>query len=246
MNVAFYTAASGLFAYQHDIDVLANNMANVSTIGFKPSRVSFNDLLYTKMNINKEEPELAGHGVKAQNVDLLFGESVMNFTGYPLDFAISGNGFFAVQNERGETTYTRNGSFDISLSGQSGYLVDSVGNFVLDMSGRKIKLTAKNGSNEFDLSDLSSRIGVYTFSNPYGLESVGSSQFAATEKSGQAVSAAKSKNADYTLLSNALEFSSVDMADTMSDVMLSSRAYQFSAKMLQTSDEIEEIVNNLR
>lgn len=246
MNVAFYTAASGLFAYQHDIDVLANNMANVSTIGFKPSRVSFNDLLYTKMNINKEEPELTGHGVKAQNVDLLFGESVMNFTGYPLDFAISGNGFFAVQNERGETTYTRNGSFDISLSGNSGYLVDSVGNFVLDMSGRKIKLTAKNGSNEFDLSDLSSRIGVYTFSNPYGLESVGSSQFAPTAKSGPAVSAAKSKNADYTLLSSALEFSSVDMADTMSDVMLSSRAYQFSAKMLQTSDEIEEIVNNLR
>ncbi len=248
MNTAFHTAVSGMSAFQTQIDTLANNMANVNTVGYKSLRVSFSDLLYTKMDINNQTDELVGHGVKAASTDLIFNQSSFNMTGFALDFAIDGNGFFAIENSKGETLYTRNGAFDISVEGKNGYLVTANGEYVLDNKGRQIKLDEADNAIGFDLSNLAQKIGLFSFDNPYGLVPA-TGGFYQTTTSGEAKEieyGASAKDQSAKILQFALENSKVDLAQAMTDVMLTQKAYQINAKMVQTADNIEEVLNNLR
>lgn len=249
MNLAFYSGVSGLMAFQHDIDNLAHNMANVNTYGYKPSRMSFNDILYTEMDINNEIPELVGHGVKPVGVDLIFGQGPLQTTGYALDYAIEGEGFFSVE-RRGRIEYTRNGAFDISTEGKNGYLTTADGAYVLDAKGSRIKLDKAENSDLFNLENVGEKIGIYTFQNPYDLQVTDSSSFLPTTRSGPAtaVSTAGTNKADlpYKLVNRALEGSGVDVAQSMVDVMMTQRAFQFNSRIVQTADQLDEIVNTLR
>lgn len=239
MNIAFYNGASGLVAHQSALDQVANNIANVNTVGYKPTRPEFDDLLYTQMYTNEEKP-MHGHGVRLGSADLIYGQGPVQQTYRALDFALVSDGFFAVEEPDGERVYTRNGAFDVSIESKNAYLVDDQGRYVLDSRGSRITLEKLSGDT-YDYSGLTDTIGVFVFDNPYGLESINNTSFRESENSGAARIAQ-----EYQIRTQALENSGVHLADEMTNLIVTQRAYQLSARVVQTSDEMEEIVNNLR
>lgn len=248
MNTAFYTGASGLRAYQNGIDVISHNIANVGTVGYKSTNSSFSELLYSNMNtnINREREEnednKVGHGVYFSGQDLLFNQGNLQTTGYSLDFAIAGDALFAVE-RNGGVEYTRNGDFDISIEDDGNYLITSDGAYVLDGNGEHMKIEYDDYG-EIDSSAMAETMGLFTFENPYGLQRTDWSSFLTTDISGEAVSVGQSEaNKIYT---SSVENSNVSLAKEMSDLIVSQKSYQFSAKIVQAADEMEEISNSLR
>lgn len=253
MNISFYNGVSGMLTYQEDMNQIAHNVSNSGTIGFKPSRSTFSDLLYTRMAVNSEEQPLVGHGVRTGDSHLVFRQGpVIQQGAGGLDFALMGDGFFAVQLGDGTIQYTRNGSFDISIEGKKGFLVNADGAHVLDEAGKPIELTREKADGLFDLDGLKDKLGIYDFPNPYGLEHANGSCFKVSDNSGEAVAIIKGKvegayqNRQYQVMENALEQSAVELADEMVGVIVSQRAFQLNAKMVQTADELEQVINNLR
>jgi len=259
MNIAFCNGVSGLITYQQDLDVLAHNMANVNTNGYKSTRTAFEDLLYTEMDTNGELKHLTGHGIRSRSIDLLMDQGSPRQTSRNLDFAIMGDGFFAVE-RNGRVEYTRDGTLAISMENdnQDGYLVASDGGYILDSQGKRIQLERDKETKQFITENLTDKIGVYLFSNPYGLEQTNQSSFLETPISGEPYVIAETNNRGnrrqdeeaqvkpYTILQMAVESSNVNLADEMVGMIVTQRAYQANAKMVQTADQLEEIVNNLR
>ncbi len=238
MNIGFYSAKSGLLSMQKGLDVISNNIANVSTTGYKGIRPSFADLLYTTDKSQYEEAQ-TGHGVRITKTDLMYERGQLLLTDRPLDFASPTDGFFAVVDENDNVHYTRDGAFYMSQNGDKWELVNSSGNKVLDYDKDVIELKLIDGS--VDPNQLMSEIGVFTFDNPYGLEAYGNNLYEETESSGEGVA-----NEELVKLSNALELSTVDLAEQMIKVIEYQRAFQANSKMVQTSDEIQNLMNNLR
>ena len=245
MNISFYNGVSGLIAYQEDLNALSHNMANINTAGYKGTSTSFQDLLYTEMDINREDRPLTGHGVRVAGLDLDVSQGSPRQTSRQLDMAILGEGFFAVERD-GQVEYTRNGVFSISVQGKNGYLVSAAdGGYILDQKGKRIKLT-KEGT-VFDVEHLTDKVGVYLFDNPYGLERTDGSSFLETTLSGAPHVVRKGRDdAPYELVQSAVESSNVQLTDAMADLIVTQKAYQMNAKMVKTADELEEIINNLR
>ncbi len=248
MNNAFYTGASGLRAHQNAIDVTSHNLTNCNTYGYKATKPEFRELLNNNMDINKNrelgenEKILKGHGVKMSNQDLLCTQGQLENTGYELDFAIAGDGLFALERD-GEIEYTRNGSFDLSIEGDSAYLVSCDGAYVLDQDYNRIIVPYKPESNVIDSNGLYKRLGVFNFSNPYGLRRTDYESFQPTAISGDAEDA---NGRDYNVYEKSLERSNVNVAKEFADVIVSQKAYQFSARVVTTADEIEQLANSLR
>lgn len=242
MNISFFNGVSGLIAAQQGLDTLAHNMSNVNTDGFKGSQATFRDLLYTEMDTNGETKHTTGHGVAASS-NLMFTQGSPRLTNRPLDFAIVGEGLFAVR-RGGEIEYTRSGSFHIGIEGKKAYLVSNDGAYVLDKRGRNIPLTKKSGTDIYELEGLAEKIGVYQFDNPFGLEQTSNMSFRPTELSGKAYISKKGQ--PYDLLQSAVESSNVELTDEMANLITIQKSYQLNAKMVQTADQIQEIVNNLR
>ena len=228
MKISFYNGVSGLVAYQEDMDRISNNISNSGTVGYKASRTNFSQLLYTEMAVNSETNPLTGHGVKADDSRLQYKQGSLLQTGISLDFALMGDGFFAVERPDGSIQYTRSGAFDISVSGSK---------------GKRIELKRDSQDDPFDLTQLPDQIGIYNIENPYGLQPVGDTCFALTESSGEATA---DRNGSSRLIQGALEQSSVDLSDEMVNVIQAQRAFQLNAKMVQTADELEQVINNLR
>ncbi len=229
---AFYTAAVGATSLQKGFDVIANNIANVSTYGYKGSKSSFADLLYT--NINKEEEGKSlkvGHGTKLEKTDVLHNQGSYQNTGRILDYALEDNGFFAVETAEG-TKYTRCGNFELTKVGEKFYLTAMQGGFVLNPKGQRIEV-----KNEKDNHD----VGVFTFANNGGLKIEGGLFFTQTDSSGTATA-----SKDPQIKRGYLENSNVDMGQSMADVIEIQRAFQFNSRMVQISDEIMQTVNSLR
>lgn len=262
MSSAFYTAVSGMKAFQENLDVTSHNIANVNTNGYKKQRVSFADLLYTRENIHKNyaaeggtqavqdaaqlSAEMVGHGVRAASVDMLYAQAGLNFTDRPLDFAITGDCFFAV-NRDGALEYTRNGAFSLTMtSKKAAQLTSADGAVVLDGRQRPIKITFdENGQPELD--GLVEKLGVYYFNNPYGLSPTAGSSFVSTDSSGPAIAATgKANEPVYEIMQGALEVSGVDLGQEMVKVIESQRAFQLNSRVVQTADQIDEMINNLR
>lgn len=248
MNNAFYTGASGLRAHQYAIDVSSHNIANVNTYGYKATKPEFRELLNNNMdvNINRELPEnrkiLRGHGVKMSNQDLLFTDGHLENTGHELDYAVVGNGLFAVE-RKGEIEYTRDGSFALSIENGDAYLTTSDGAYVLDQNYNRIVVPYRPGTNDIDTTGLSKRLGIFSFSNTYGLRRLDYQSFEPTAISGEAEDAAID---EYKIFEQSLERSNVNIGKEFSDVIVSQKAYQFSARVVTTADEIEQLVNSLR
>lgn len=239
MNIGFYSARSGLLGMQSGLDIISNNIANISTTGFKELRPAFSDLLYSTQK--KQNPEAqTGHGVKMTHTDVMYKRGQLEFTNRALDFCTPTDGFFAVRGSDGDIRYTKDGAFYMSNNGDSWELVNGSGAKVLDYNGNTINVSmADDGS--IDSEALMNNIGVYRFDNPYGLEADGANTYVSNAASGEGT-------ADPSLVKImcALERSSVDIGDQMVKVIQFQRAFQFNSKMVQTNDEIASIVNNLR
>lgn len=247
MNIAFYTGRSGLRAYQNGINIAAQNITNANTTAYKYTTADFRELVYNQMDINAnkglqtEQSVNQGHGVRVIDDSLQFTQGSLHYTGYELDFAIAGTGLFAVD-RMGEVQYTRDGTFDISIEDDGAYLVTSDGAYVLDSNYERIQVPVDE--NELlDTDAIAPQLGVFNFENPYGLYRIDGQSFLPTEISGDPV---VNNPQEYEIKQQWVERSNVDLAKEMSDVIVLQKAYQFSAKVVQTADEVEDIVNNLR
>lgn len=250
MKSAFYSGASGLIAFQQALDTTGNNIANVNTTGYKQQTQSFQDLLYTDMWVNNDPKPLTGHGVRtvstgSQMTQAPFLESVGD--GY--NFAISCKdglfGMFAVEDVDGNIYYTRNGAFTVDV--EAGELVTQDGLYVLDNGGDHISvpLTYEDQQDLEEEDKVENLIGVYTFSNPSALTQLTGTRFQENAQSGEA-EALDPEEGQYSLLHNYLEQSGVQLQTEMTNLIIAQRAYQMSARVLQTSDEMEQVISSLR
>lgn len=242
MRTAFYAGASGLLANQKAMDNIANNVANVNTNGYKAQNVSFQSLIYDEMYVNTPTDPEKGNGVKTEINDIIFNTSSLTPTNYDLDFAITGDALFAVEQD-GLTAFTRAGNFSIGMDGETGYLVTANGDFVLDKNGNRIVLQKQEGTNNFDTSNLTDVIGLFTFSNPNYLTPVQGNLYAVSNKSGEAV--AVENNSGY-LIQGALEQSGTNLANEMAEMITVQRAFQLAARVVTTAEENQSTINELR
>ncbi|MCH5348423.1 MAG: flagellar hook-basal body protein [Oscillospiraceae bacterium] len=240
-RIGYHTAASGVMAFEMALDITANNLANVNTNGFKASRPSFADLIYTERNNRNEETQY-GHGVRVQKTDMMFEQSQVRSTGGMLDFSALDEGFFAVQVPEGEITYTKDGAFYITQVEDGVWqLCNEYGAFVLDYEGNHITVPFDDVTNEMDTNYVKEMIGVYRFENPYGLDQVGDNYYVPNASSGPAIVDEEARKKQ-----GWLEASSTNVANEMSKVIEYQRAFQLNINMVKTHDEMENIVNNLR
>ncbi len=237
MNMSFYTAALGAAGQQEKMNVIANNIANVNTDGFRSKNAVFSDLMYYNMRDEQgaDTRVKAGSGIALGRTDTDFSESSMAPTGGNTDFAISGRGFFMLQDPNTQAvSYSRNGKFNMSLRADGFYLVNDNGKLVLDENRNPIRLDEEGIVG-------GARPGIYTFPVQQGMLNTGNNEMTATEKNGEPV-----LSADAELRQGYLEQSNVNLADEMSKTIECSRAYSYVLKMIQTSDEIEQVINSLR
>lgn len=256
----FYSAASGMKSQQLKLNTVANNFANVSTVGFKTQEAQFSELIYA--NVNGALPPIStGHGVRVIDNATDYTQGQYVFTGLPTDFAISGDAFFAVENDlTGEILYTRAGNFQYQVSeeDEGRYLITNQGAYVLDAEGERINIDERMADLEEDeVFSLASVIGLYQFPNNFGLEHAGSNLYRATEVSGEA-EALELEEMDFDdyeegqapqvphLIQNYLEYSNVNVAEQMVKMLEASRAFSFNSRVVSVTDQLEQEVNQLR
>lgn len=252
--MSFYNAAVGAQQQQQRLNVQANNIANVNTYGFKAEKATFQQLMYGNVRGIDGEELPRGSGTQMVKATTDFSSSTYMNTGRTLDFAISGNGFFALYDPTsGEISYTRDGSFTLArfmvpaeedaqaeaeaeegVEVQPTYewrLSDGAGRCVLDSRGSFIRTTDPEA--EMD-------VGVFDYAIHDGMQHADGGRFLATEKNGALYWGEGEVKRGF------LETSNVDLAQELTKVIESQRAYSYALKMVQTSDEIETTINNLR
>lgn len=265
----FYSAKLGAIAQQEHMNVIANNMSNLNTVGFKDSRAAFADLMYQNINRNTaQNPAMIGHGVRLSQTGLDMTQGALQPTGYYLDYALTEEGtFFAVQDAAGDIYYTRAGNFILSSDGDTYYLAAGNGDRILDADFEQIEIEFERVENKVPVLDASgkpttdangdpiynisygegapilenSMIGVFKFANPYGLTQEGGNRFVATATSGEPTPVELPE-----IMSGYLEGSGVEVAEQMVKVIEASRAFSFNSRMVQVADEVEQTVNGLR
>ncbi|MCL2086323.1 MAG: flagellar hook-basal body protein [Oscillospiraceae bacterium] len=249
MNISFYGAKSSMIAQQQGLNIYANNIANVNTVGFKGLRPSFADCIYTIRQQNRPEWE-TGHGQYLMKTDLVWSEGNFTATEQPLDFALAGPDFFMVRDRNGNTFLTRDGSFNMSANEDGTWqLVNGSGDFVLGYDGEPITIPfmseevdgVQNVTSEPDYLAVEQMVGVFSVPNNWGLEQTNNNRLVVTERSGPPIA-----NPDAEKISGALEMSNVDLASEMVHIIETQRSYQLNAKIIQTSDEFINTANNLR
>ncbi len=241
MNASFYTAAAGVSAQQNRFNVIANNIANVNTYGYKTKSAVFQDLIYANMTAPEDELTNLTYsaGAKVSHTNTNFSQAGYAAGTSDISFAINGDGFFMLEDPVSEEiSYTRNGNFYLSER-ENGvfYLATDGGKLVLDENRNPI--VADTDPNAQDV--ISVLPAVYSFENTDGMLSVGSNEFVPLEKNGDPF-----LNPRAQLIRGSLEQSNVDMAQEMANVIETSRAYSYIMKMVQTSDEVQEVINSLK
>ena len=257
----FYSGASGLISQQQKLNVIANNFANVSTVGFKSQDQQFSTLVYR--NVNGALPPIStGHGVRPVDIATDFTSGQFARTNLDTDFAIIGDAFFAVEkDETGEIFYTRNGNFQFQVSDEEEgkFLITAEGYYVLDSEGERINVTEREeeAKDQGEIFSLKGQLGLYTFTNNYGLEHAGDNLFRATEVSGEA-EAFIAEEVEYdpeeggvapevpTIIEGYLENSNVDVAQEMVKMIEASKAFQFNSRVVSVTDELAQTMNQMR
>jgi flagellar basal-body rod protein FlgG len=261
MLKALNTAATGMAAQQTNMDVIANNLANVSSTGFKRSRAEFEDLMYqtqkepgaaTGLNAVSPTGVQTGLGVRTAAVQKDFEMGSAKVTKNPLDLSIEGTGFFAVQTSDGQIAYTRDGSFKKDPNGK---IVDKNGNslqpeITIPQNASGISIAA-NGKVEVTIgsSNVPQSVGqiqVVNFVNPAGLKSMGKNLFMPSQASGVAQQGVPGQNGFGAVEQGQLETSNVNIVDEMVNMITAQRAYETNSKVIQASDQMLQYMNNLR
>jgi fagellar hook-basal body proteins len=262
MNMSFYVGALGADASQKKMGVISNNLANINNTAFKPKNAIFSDLINYNLNDSPEaKTDLqaeAGTAVVRTNTE--YSPAAFHTTGQPNDYAIgNANAFFKLQDpSSGEITYTRNGHFHAGeMPDGNFYLFTESGKHVLDENGKKmladdtalkaIEAAGQTGGNTANANnateEVKQKIGVYTINYPSRLVNKGDNELA--------IRPGDQNNKDSViqnpiLESGTLESSGTDMAKEMTRLIESQRAFTYALKMVQTSDEVEGTINQLR
>jgi flagellar basal-body rod protein FlgG len=250
-----------MIAQQTHLDVVANDLANVNTSGFKKIRADFQDLIY---QINREpgapvEPDSmiptgiqVGLGTKVVGTTRMFSQGSLQVTDNPTDVAITGEGFFQVTLPDGTIAYTRDSNWKIDANGQvvthDGYLLepavvipDDATDFSVSPTGAiTVRVVGAVEPEEVGQLELA------RFINPAGLRAVGKNLFIETAASGAAIVGNPGDEGYGTVEQNALEMSNVQVVEEMVEMIVAQRAYEANSKTISTADEFLRIANNLR
>ena len=257
----FWVAATGMGAQQLNLDVIANNLANVNTVGYKKSRADFEELLYQEKRLPgaSSSPETQiptglhiGLGVRPVATEKIFTEGNMEQTGNALDLAIEGDGFFKILLPNGEFAYTRNGSFKLDRDGRlvtpTGYPMDPEISIPEDTRNITISADGIVSITQGD-SDIPTEVGnieLAKFINPGGLRPMGQNLFLVTEASGDEITGVPGEEGLGHLSQGFLEMSNVNVVEEMVNMIISQRAYEMNSKAIQTADEMIQTVNQLK
>jgi flagellar basal-body rod protein FlgG len=250
---SLWISKTGLDAQQTQMDVIANNLANVSTAGFKRSRAVFEDLLYqTQRQPGAQSSQQTqvpsglqiGTGVRPVATERIFTQGNLQKTDNNMDVAIQGAGFLQVLLPDGTTAYTRDGSFQVDSSGQlvtsSGYQIQPA--ITIPANAQSVTV-GRDGTVSITQAGVATptQIGTLqlaTFVNPAGLESKGENLFVETGASGTASTNTPGTNGSGVLLQGYVETSNVNVVEELVNMIQTQRAYEMNSKAITTSDQM--------
>lgn len=244
---SIYTARNGMSAQQKRLDVIAHNMSNINTDGFKKSRVDFEDCLYqTIRRVVQPQDDLnlrMGYGTLVGSTTRIMDDGKMLQTGVNTDIAIEGEGFFAIETLAGDVAYTRAGSFSVD---SEGFLVAQDGAYVLDNNNDRIYVANSNfecdaKGNILVDGEVTAVLGVYNCVNPKGLTAVGTNRFVVSDNSGP-----MEQGENFTLRQGYSEGSNVQLEQEITAMIRSQRALSMASRALQTADNMDAQANQLR
>ena len=258
---ALETAATGMLAQQLNVEVIANNIANMNTTAFKRQRAEFQDLLYQNLDqVGTDTSDTGtieptgvqiGTGVETSAVSRIMEQGGITITDNPLDLAIDGRGYFLVELPSGDTAYTRAGAFQLSPDGDivtsEGYLVqpgitvpENATSISINPNG-EVFVTVDNQTNptqvgQFDLA---------TFANPAGLEAIGGNLFLESNSSGSPTTGTAGSTSFGLILQGNLENSNVNVVQEITTMITAQRAYEMNAKVIESADEMMQTTTNI-
>ena len=244
---------TGMEAQQTQLDVIANNLANVSTNGYKRASAVFEDLMYQNLRqvgaASNEQSTLptglqVGLGVRTVATTRAFSQGSLQQSGNNLDIAIKGNGFFQIQRPDGTMAYTRDGSFQVDSQGRlvtasgmplaGGVTIPPAATSVTIGADGAVSITTGSSTSPTTAGNLQ----VANFVNPAGLEPLGGNLFAETTASGTPQSGTPGSNGMGTLLQGYVETSNVNVVQELVAMIQTQRAYEMNSKAVQTSDQM--------
>lgn len=254
--------ATGMLAQQLNVDVISQNIANMTTTGYKRQRAAFQDLIYqnierpgaTSSDAGTTVPSglQLGLGVRAGAVYRMHGQGALRITENSLDLAITGEGFFQIQMPNGDTAYTRDGTFQVNENGEmvtvQGFLVDpgitipddalsitvnDTGEVLVSIPGQ----TATQNLGQLQLAN---------FINPAGLEAIGDNLYLETDASAAPTTGNPGTEEFGRIQQGALEQSNVNVVEEITELITAQRAYEMNSNVISTSDEMLQSVSQLR
>ena len=253
--------AAGMMAQQTNVEVISNNLANMTTTGYKRQRPAFLDLIYQNIkspgspssDTNTLLPSgvQLGLGVRTGAVYRIHEQGAVNVTDSDLDVALIGRGFFQVDMPNGDTAYTRDGTFQVNENGElvttQGYVIqptivipDDATNIDINESGEVLVKI----SGQTDLSNLG-QLELSTFVNPRGLDAIGNNLYLESEASGAPVTGIPNEDQFASTLQGALEQSNVNAVEEITQLITAQRAYEMNSKVISTTDEMMQTTSRL-
>lgn len=260
-----YTAATGMEALETKLDVIANNMANISTTGFKKDRANFEDVFYRQYRLPGAQDGdgtrtatgvEVGLGTRVSSTQSNFKQGAFQTTNNPLDFAIEGDGFFKVQGPGGASSYyTRAGNFNLNADGEivlgsasNGYRLDPTFTVPSEATGIVVSSdgTISYSTQGSDTLTQLGQIQLSKFVNPDGMLKLGENLYQATDASGPETQGNPGATGFGNIRQGFLEASNVEPVNELIDLITTQRAFELNSQVVQAGDQIMQIVANLR
>lgn len=268
---SLWSGATGMNAQQTNVDTIANNLANVNSVGYKAQVAQFKSLLYQNLQSvtttangdPKPTTSQVGLGVRTASINQIFTQGSLLDSASDTAFAIEGDGFFALRGDDGQIFYTRNGDFTWAIGTNNRMtLTNADGLPVLDTEGRAIVTDAGYIASNLSITEdgqicypdarnnpqpIGIQIGTFQFNNPGGLRREGDTLFSVTDASGRALNETTEPDINRSrIVQGYLEGSNVQVANEMVNLIVAQRAYEMNSKSITTSDSMLEVANNLK
>ncbi len=258
---SIWTAATGMQAQTLNIDVIANNLANVNTAGFKRSRADFQDLLYETLRpagaSSSEGTQVPvgiqlGHGTRPAAVNKIFLQGDFQKTDNELDLAVEGDGFFQILQLNGEIAYTRAGAFKLDSEGRivtsDGFYLEPEITVPTDTVALSVGIDGTVSVVQAGATEATEigTIELARFINPAGMHTIGRNLYVPTDASGDVVTGTAGEDGFGTIAQGYLEMSNVSVVDEMVNMIVAQRAYEINSKTIQTADDMLQMANNIK
>jgi flagellar basal-body rod protein FlgG len=259
---AMSIGSTGMYAQQSNVEVIANNIANIGTTGYKRQRAEFQDLLYQSLRQPGAQSSQTGtilptgmqlgSGVKMDAISRVHTQGTLDVTDNTLDLAINGDGYFQIELPTGELAYTRDGTLEKNQDGllvtKEGYQVNP--GITIPQNAEEISIN-RNGevwvkiSGQQDLQNIG-QIELARFANDAGLDIRGGNIYMATTASGNPITGIAGQDSFGSIEQGALEISNVNIVNEITKMITAQRAYEMNSKVIQSSDEMMSTLTNLR